>query len=449
MNIFTFPALFFAGLAAPLAAQQPAAALEPAPAAACPPCPACPACPPCPAMPAVSTAAAAAEAAKAAEAQPVLAVPADKVPAFADNEFAASLVKAARLNREYLAGLGAAPAYSFAGRKVTTADLLAANDELLNILEGSPDAYAFDLAIREKFDVYQLAGRDSTGTVVFSSYYEPTLEASLHKTKKYKYPIYSKPKDLVTVNLGDFNEKFKGEILTGRLKGDKMEMYLTRDEIDFQGKLGHRAKPIAWFADRADIMDLHTEGSGRLQLPDGRIVKAKFAATNSHKFKGWLTALIEAGALPREGISHERGAQFLKDNPGRVREILSKNKRYVFFKVDTEADPDEGPDGTYGKPLTGWRSVAVDNALVPLGALAFMRTTMPEVSEDGVVAMDGAAPRRRADSRFVFCQDTGGAIKGPGRIDFYAGAGKKARAFAFRLWDPGQLYLLLLKEKKS
>ena len=119
------------------------------------------------------------------------------------------------------------------------------------------------------------------------------------------------------------------------------------------------------------------------------------------------------------------------------------NRRYVFFTLDTKTDPDEGPDGTYGLPLTGWRSIAIDNTLVPMGALAFMHTTMPDVNKEGDLL------GRREDGRFVFCQDTGGAIKGPGRVDFFAGAGKKARTFAFKLWDPGTLHLLVLKQRAA
>lgn len=411
-------------------------------AAPCPPCPAPAACPPCPPAPVTPPAVppAVSTAAPAAEVGPILVPAPEALPSFADQDDLKPLLKAALFNRRYLNGLnGNGPAYAFGPRKVTAADLREANEELIKILEASPAPQDLDRLVKERFDVYQMAGRDSTGTVVFSSYYEPTLQASLKKSKKYKYPIYAKPKDLVSINLGDFNEKFKGEKLTGRLKGDQLVPYLTRDEIDFAGGF-KKAKPIAWFTNRADIMDLHTEGSGRLALPDGRIVKAKFAATNSHKFKGWLTALIEAGAMPREGISHEKGHEWLEANPDRVRDILSRNKRYVFFTIDQKTDPEEGPDGTYGLPLTGWRSIAIDNTLVPMGALAFMATTTPDVDAEGNLL------GRKQDARFVFCQDTGGAIKGPGRVDFFAGAGKKARAFAFKLWDPGALYLLLKKQ---
>jgi len=367
----------------------------------------------------------------------------ETLPVFEDDDDLKPLMKAALLNRAYFQGLkGPAPAYAFGSRKITPEILSASNEEFIKILQSSPTAQDLDRQVKEKFDIFQLAGRDSTGTVVFSSYYEPTLEASLKAEDGYKYPIYAKPADLITINLEDFNEKFRGEKLTGRIVGDSMVPYIDREKIDFDGALAGKGLELAWFKKRSDILDLQTEGSGRLQLPDGRVIKANFAATNSLKFKGWLTAMIEAGALPREGISPEKGQQFLDEHPDKVRSILSMNRRYVFFKLETPADPEEGPDGTYGLPLTGWRSVAIDNALVPMGTIAFMRVNTPDVDTDGNLV------GRKLDTRFVFCQDTGGAIKGPGRVDFYSGNGKKAHTFAFKLWDPGTFYLLVLKESK-
>lgn len=401
-------------------------------------------CPPCPQAPAAALPGAAVPvppaAAKAPEIPPVVTVAAADLPVFADNDDKTQLIKAAALNQQYFDKLKTEPpAYTFGSRKVTSKDLAAANKEFKALLETVKDPAELDRRIKERFDIYQMSGRDSTGTVVFSSYYEPTLEASLKYSDEYKLPIYAKPDDLITVNLEDFNEKFKGEKLTGRLQKGALVPYLNRENIDFEGGLEGKGLELAWFKNWADIMDLHTEGSGRLALPDGRIIKALFASTNSLKFKGWMTALIEAGALPREGISPEKGQKYLDEHPDKVRSILSMNKRYVFFRLEEPADPEEGPTGTYGLPLTGWRSVAVDNALVPMGAIGYMRATTPDVDNDGNLL------GRKADSRFVFFQDTGGAIKGPGRIDFYAGNGRKSKTFAFKLWDPGQMYILLLK----
>ena len=394
------------------------------------------ACPPCPAVPpiAVST--------KAPEAVPMFLAAPETLPVLEDGDDLKPLLKAALLNRAYFQGLkSGVPPYTFGARRITPKELAESNEEFIKILASSPTAQDLDRLVKEKFDIYQMAGRDSTGTVVFSSYYEPTLEASLTKTKEYKYPIYAKPEDLLTINLEDFNEKFKGEKLTGRLINGAIVPYIDREKIDFEGALDGKGLELAWFRDRADIMDLHIEGSGRLALPDGRQIKANFASTNSLKFKGWLSALVEAGAMPREGISHEKGKQYLLDHPEEERKIMSANRRYTFFKLKFDGDPEEGPAGTYGLPLTGWRSIAIDNNLVPMGAIAFMRTTMPDVDQEGTLL------GRKQDSRFVFCQDTGGAIKGPGRVDFFAGNGKKSRTFAFKLWDPGTLHLLVLKEK--
>jgi len=398
---------------------------------------ACPQCPPCPPVPPVTVPV------KPPEAVPMYLAAPENLPVFEDRDELKPLLKAALLNRAYFRGLkNGTPAYTFGSRKITAKDLSDSNEEFIKVLESSPTAQDLDRLLKERFDIFQMAGRDSTGTVVFSSYYEPTLEASLKRTAEYKYPIYAKPEDLLTINLEDFNEKFRGEKLTGRLKNGALVPYIDREQIDFEGALEGKGLELAWFRDRTDIMDLHIEGSGRLALPDGRVIKANFASTNSLKFKGWLSALVEAGAMPREGISHEKGKQYLLDNPKEERKIMSANRRYTFFKLDQPADPEEGPAGTYGLPLTGWRSIAIDNALVPMGTIAFLRTTMPDVDEEGTLL------GRKQDSRFVFCQDTGGAIKGPGRVDFFAGNGKKARTFAFKLWDQGTLHLLVLKEGK-
>lgn len=398
---------------------------------ACPPCPPCPAAPPELAKPPTPP-----------EEKRAMFIPAQgDIPLFEDKDTAGPLLKVALLNRKYFEGLkGEISPYDFAGRKVTAKELAASTEEFIDILRSSPTAADLDRLVKEKFDIYQMAGQDSTGTVVFSSYYEPTIEASLKKSEEYKYPIFARPPDLFYVDLGRFNPKFKGEKITGMIEGGELVPYLDRDLIDFQGALDGKGLELAWFRDRADVMDLHIEGSGRLQLPDGGQIKALFAATNSLKFKGWLTALIEAGALPRKGISHEKGKQYLLDHPEQVREVLTKNPRYTFFRLQEITDPEEGPNGTYGLPLVGWRSVAMDNNLVPMGALAFMRTEIPDVDDEGT--MNGF----KQDSRFVFVQDTGGAIKGPGRVDFFAGNGKKSHSFAFKLWNRGQMYLLVLKE---
>jgi len=348
----------------------------------------------------------------------------NEYPVFKDTGEIKKFLKAAEFNIIYLRTLSDKKnLYSFGDRKITNELLLKTTQKLVEILSSSDASKNLDALIKENFDIYEL--KPDTNSVVFSSYYEPIIEASLKPTKEYKYPIYAKPPDLIEVNLEDFNEKYKGEKITGRIVDGKLVPYFSRDEIDYQKILEGKNLELAWFKSMADIMDLHIEGSGILKLPDGKYIKAKFAATNSLKFKGWMTALLEMGLM--------------KKDPDLQRAILGQNKRYTFFKLEEIKDPDEGPTGTYGYPLVGGRSIAVDRTLIPMGMPAFIIVPLPDVSKEG--KLYGI----KDDSRFVFCQDTGGAIKG-GRVDFFAGNGTQAKTFSFSLWEKGRLLFLLSKE---
>lgn len=360
-------------------------------------------------------------------------------PIFKDTGDMKKFFKAAALNMTYLKdNSGKKTLYSFENRKITNELLLKTTEKLFEILSSSTENINdINDKIKENFEIYEL--KPSTNQVIFSSYYEPLLEASLVKTSEYKYPIYRKPPDLIEVNLEDFNEKYRGEKITGRIEGNKLVPYFSRDEIDYQKVLEGKGLELAWFKSMADVMDLHIEGSGILKLPDGKFVKAKYAATNSLKFKGWMTALLEMGFMKKEELTPKKAKEFIDKNPDLHRAILGQNKRYTFFKLEEIKDPEEGPTGTYGYPLVGGRSIAVDRTIIPMGMPAFMVVNLPDVGKNG--EFYGLKP----DSRFVFCQDTGGAIKGA-RVDFFAGSGVQAKTLAFSLWEKGRLFLLLAKE---
>ncbi len=196
--------------------------------------------------------------------------------------------------------------------------------------------------------------------------------------------------------------------------------------------------------DIADLLDLHTQGSGILHLGDNIYKRAKFAATNSHKFKGWITALIEGGYIKREKevgedkTFYDRAKKFINENPHLHRKIISQNKRYTFFYLEDLKSLDEGPIGTYGSNLVAQRSIAIDNSIIPLGTPAIVSLKLPVVDEN--LDIKSFEPTQK----LTFCQDTGGAIKG-GRIDFFAGTGEKAKKFAYSVWQEGKLYLVILK----
>jgi membrane-bound lytic murein transglycosylase A len=371
-------------------------------------------------------------------------VPENEIPYFEDKLKKEDFYRAGEKSIEYLKSISEKKRfYAFADRKVTPELLAKSIKEFFKMMEESRDTEELNRKIREKFDVYQMLGKTGIGDVVFSSYYEPVIPASPLKTTEYKYPIYAKPDSLILAELEDFNPKFKGERITGRIQDGKLVPYLTREEIDFKKVLEGKNLELAWFKDRVDIMDLHIQGSGRLQFPGGKQVRAKFAATNSLPFRGWMTTMVNAGMIPKEDLTYEKAKKYVLEHPKLEEWILSSNKRYTFFEIEEIKDPSQGPEGTYAGPLFAGRSIAVDNALIPLGALTYISVNLPEVDSKGKLM--GIA----LDSRFVFCQDTGGAIKGPGRIDFFAGHGPKAKTFARSVWETGKVYILILKPDEN
>ncbi|MBI4051750.1 MAG: MltA domain-containing protein [Elusimicrobia bacterium] len=293
--------------------------------------------------------------------------------------------------------------------------------------------------ISQDFDVYQSNGKDGLGTVVYSAYYEPTLEASLKKTQEYRFPLYKKPPNLVEAALEDFDaSKWKGEKVIGRVQEGKLVPYFNREEIDFEKALSGKELEIAWLKNRFDVVDLHIQGSGRLTFPDGTEMRAKFAATNGLEFKSPGTVLLSSGAIPKDEFTYERAKQYLREHPDIEPWVLARNKRYTFFAI-TPIEKNQGPLGTMQAPLTAGRSIAIDPKIIPLGTLAFIATKVPIVSEDGNLL--GIKPT----SRFVLCQDTGGAIQGPGRVDLFVGHGKQAWTTARNLWEQGKLYFFIKK----
>lgn len=392
-------------------------------------CPQC-SCPPCPTAPEVLK-----------PPVSIVRVEGKDFPFFKDDGSRESFMKASEFNLSFLKeSLSKNSSYSFADRKITYDILLKTNEKLIELLNSQKSWEELNKEIAANFDVYEV--KPSSKEIIFSSYYEPIMEASLSKTDEYKYPIYEKPSDLISVNLEDFNEKFKGEKITGRIYNGNLIPYYSREEIDYNDALKDKAKPLAWLKSAADVMDLHTQGSGILKLPDGKYMKAKYAATNSLKFKGWMTALLESGLMTRAELNADSAKKFIDSHPELERKILTQNKRFTFFKLEDNSDITVGPEGTYGHPLVGERSIAIDNSIIPFGTLAFMKTNLPDVDKDGNYF------GKKPDSRFVFCHDTGGAIKN-GRVDFFAGNGPRAKRFAFSLWDPGKLYFIVIKDDKK
>lgn len=351
----------------------------------------------------------------------------------------AGLVKAARKAIKYLETLPKGKTIRVADQDYGPAQLIDSARAIIELAQKAKTADEFDEKVREGFDVFQSAGLDGSGRVVFSSYYQPLLRASLKKTPAYPYPLYRRPKDMVEVDLAAFGKSNGETSLLGRLTKDGTVVpYYTRGDIDRRKALAGQGLEIAWLKDRFDALDLHIQGSAILKFPDGKERLLKYAATNGKAYNSVGLTLVKAGVFARDEITHDKLREYLRKNPDAESWIIASNPRYVFFELAPLPEDGE-PFGATEQSLVPARSIAVDPAFMPLGGLYFFSTTSPQTDKDGrLLAM-------AENSRFAFGLDTGGAIKSPGRVDIYAGHGPQAAATARGQWADGRLYLLVKK----
>ncbi|MBI5624257.1 MAG: MltA domain-containing protein [Elusimicrobia bacterium] len=350
----------------------------------------------------------------------------------------ANLVKAGQKAAAYLSKQPA-KLFRIADRDYGPAILEATAKEFIALWQQDLPPDVFDQKVREGFDVFQSIGLDGQGRVVFSSYYQPELPASMAKSPNYPYPIYKKPSDMVEVSLAGFDKKYPSDTLIGRVTKDKkLVPYFNRDQIDSHEALAGKGLEAAWLKTKFDILDLHIQGSGILRFPSGKALLAQFAATNAWTYNSVGLSLIKAGVFAKDELTHEKLRQYFVAHPEAEEWAMAQNPRYTFFKL-MPLPADGEPMGTAEVSLNPGRAIAIDTSIIPLGALAYFSTMSPQADEQGKLL--GKFPT----NRFAFCLDTGGAIKGPGRVDIYAGHGKMAAEMAKNQWADGQLYVLIKK----
>lgn len=258
------------------------------------------------------------------------------------------------------------------------------------------------------------------GTAFVTGYYEPEIAASRTKRPGYDVPIYRRPADLVEVDLGQFADDLKGRKIRGRVDGGNFTHYYDRAAIE-GGALDARGLEIAWAADAAEFFFLQIQGSGRLRLPDGGIMRIGYDTQNGRDYVGIGKLLLDRGALQRGQASMQGILDYLRADPVRGAAVMNENPSWVFFRELTGP----GPLGALGVPVTGRASVAADPKYVPLGAPVFL-------------SLDRAEP-----GGLWVAQDTGGAIRGANRFDSFWGAGDEARAIAGGMSGRGSALLLL------
>ena len=268
---------------------------------------------------------------------------------------------------------------------------------------------------------------------LFTGYYEPELRGATQAGGRYGVPLYARPHDLVTVDLGLFRTALAGDRLAGRVADGALEPYATRAEID-GGALAAQGLELVWVDDPIDAFFLHIQGSGRIAFEDGTSRRLAYAATNGHSYFAIGRRLVDLGALSREDVSMQTIRDWLAANPERASEVMHENASYVFFRWLEEEQATEGPVGTQGVALTAGRSLAVDRRFVPMSAPIWLESAAPDPDP---------AREDRPLRRLMVAQDTGGAIRGPVRGDVFWGTGAEAGSVAGRMKHEGRYWLLL------
>jgi len=278
----------------------------------------------------------------------------------------------------------------------------------------------------QQFTPWRVVNADATETGLITGYYEPLIRGSRKASAQYRYPVYGVPDDLLTIDLGEQYPQLKGLRLRGRLQGRKVVPYYDRHDID-AGVASLAGREIAWSDDAVDLFFLQVQGSGQVQLENGERLRIGYADQNGHPYRSIGRWLVDRGELTVGQASLEGIKSWAKANPDKLPELLDHNASYVFFR---ELPPsDDGPIGAMGLPLTAGRSLAVDPRTVPLGAPVFLATTYPNTEQPL--------------ARLMLAQDTGGAIKGGVRADFFWGFGEEAGRQAGRMRQQGRLWVLL------
>ncbi|MGE5493214.1 MAG: murein transglycosylase A [Actinomycetota bacterium] len=281
----------------------------------------------------------------------------------------------------------------------------------------------------DNFLPYAVVAPDGNATGLITGYYEPLLKGSRHAGKAYPTPVLGVPDDLLTVDLGELYPEIKNLRLRGRLVGNKVVPYYSRGEITSrEDKVP--ARTLLWVEDPVEFFFLQVQGSGRVKLPDGSLVRLAYADQNGHPYQSIGKLLVERGELKLEEASMQGIQAWGRANPAKLNDILNANPSYVFFREAPNSNA--GPTGALGIPLTAERSLAIDPRTIPLGAPIFLSSTRPNSSQPL--------------NRLMLAQDTGGAIKGAVRADFFWGFGKEAGEQAGRMRQAGKLWVFLPPE---
>ena len=276
------------------------------------------------------------------------------------------------------------------------------------------------------FAPYALVSSDTGNTGLVTGYYEPIIDGNRTQSALYRFPIFGVPDDLIVVDLASVNPDVRNLRLRGRVEGRKLVPYFSRGEIDARGTQ-FPAPILAWASDPVELFFLQIQGSGQIRLENGERIRIGYADQNGHPFRSLGRYLVDRGELTLDQASMQGIKAWAAANPDKLQQALNQNPSYVFFR-ELAVPSEQGPLGALGVPLTGGYSIAVDRRFTPLGSLVYLASTYP-LSDQPL-------------ERLVVAQDTGGAIRGVVRADFYWGSGAEAGALAGRMRQQGRMWLL-------
>lgn len=284
--------------------------------------------------------------------------------------------------------------------------------------------------LQERLQPWQVTSGGKPATNTVTGYYEPLVRASRKRGGAFQWPLYAVPDDLLIIDLGSAYPELAGKRVRGKLvDGRRVVPYDTRADLS-RGE--RQPKALVWVDDPVDAFFLQVQGSGRAQLEGGwgggETIRLAYADQNGHAYNSIGRWLVDQGELTLAQASMQNIREWARRNPARVQEMLNANPSVVFFREEPVARAGEGPRGAFGVPLTAQHAIAVDPQFVPLGSPVLLSTTYPGSNQPL--------------NRLVFAQDTGSAIKGPARADFFWGFGEEAGAVAGRMKQNGRMWVL-------
>ncbi len=361
-------------------------------------------------------------------------VPEEEWPLFEDDLDQKGLEPAITESLGYLGKRPSDKKFSLGTGPISNEEISSSLNLFLEIIQKNPSGISLRHQLKTHFNLYRVVLNQKALPLLITGYYEPQLTGSRVPSLRFKYPVYRLPEDLLSIDPSQFSKNFQGPKWVGRVEGNRVIPYYTRQEIDQEGRLAGKNLEIIWVDDPIKLFFLHIQGSGQVCLEDGSIIKLGYRGTNGHPYFPIGRELIRKGVFQPEALSLQSIYGYLESHPLEQTALLNLNPSYVFFQ-----EARGGPYGNLGLPLTPGRSIAADQKIFPAAGLAWLTGEKPSFDNQGHILS------WTPFGRWVCIQDSGGAIKGPSRVDLFWGNGNEAELGAGHLRHQGALFILLKK----